>query len=103
MTQRSCDVFLGLPFNIASTALLVHLLAHQTGLGVGCLTIQLGDAHIYAEHVDVVQQQRTRTPKSLPTIRVDRPQDDGLWQVCSQDITLQDYQSYGRLVAEMKA
>tara|TARA_B100001059_G_scaffold59010_1_gene54310 strand:- start:2726 stop:3550 length:825 start_codon:yes stop_codon:yes gene_type:complete len=103
MTQRSCDVFLGLPFNIASTALLVHLLAHQTGLAVGRLTLQLGDAHIYAEHVDVVQQQRTRTPRTLPTIRLDRPRHDGLWQVGPQDITVQDYQPHGRLVAEMKA
>ena len=103
MTQRSCDVFLGLPFNIASTALLVHLLAHQTGLGVGRLTLQLGDAHIYAEHVDVVQQQRARAPNRLPTLRLNRPRDDGLWQVCTQDITLQDYQPHGRLIAEMKA
>lgn len=103
MTQRSCDVFLGLPFNIASSALLVHLMAHQTGLEPGRLTVNIGDAHIYAEHVDVVQQQRGRTPFTLPTIHIDRPRNDGLWSVRMCDVKIQEYQSHGRLVAKMKA
>ena len=103
MTQRSCDVFLGLPFNIASTALLVHLMAHQTDLIPGRITIQIGDAHIYQEHVSVVEQQRARVPGILPTIGLERPKDDGLWHVEMDQIKLKGYQSQGRLVAEMKA
>lgn len=103
MTQRSCDVFLGLPFNIASSALLMHLLAHQSGLTPHNLTINIGDAHIYAEHAEVVQRQRERTPKPLPTIRIERCTNDNLWNVDPSDVELQNYQCHGRLVAQMKA
>lgn len=103
MTQRSSDVFLGLPFNIASTALLTHLLAHQTNLGVGSLTLQVGDAHVYEEHVEACRTQLERTPTTPPMLEVHRCKDDNLWNVQTADVTLERYQCQSRIKAPMKA
>lgn len=73
--QRSADVFLGIPFNIASYALLTHMIAHVCGLKVGDFVHTLGDAHIYSNHVEQVNLQLTRTPKKLPTLRFARTVD----------------------------
>ena len=102
MYQRSSDVFLGLPFNIASTALLVHLIAHETDLQVGSLRILIGDAHIYENHVGVATIQTERKPFGLPTIAI-RREKDGLRDVKWKEIKLLNYLHHGPLKAKMVA
>lgn len=71
MYQRSCDLFLGIPFNIASYALLLELFAWWTGYTAGTLTMFLADAHIYVNHIDQVKEQLTREPKPLPRLWIE--------------------------------
>ena len=71
MYMRSCDVFLGLPFNIASYALLTQMVAQVTGLELGDLIISLGDAHIYTNHVEQTRKQLEREPRTLPQMQLD--------------------------------
>ena len=88
--QRSCDLFLGLPFNIASYALLTHMVAQVTGLSVGDLVISLGDAHIYDNHVEQVKRQLAREPRELPTLRLD-PSVKSLFAFRPEHIALEGY------------
>lgn len=89
--QRSADVFLGVPFNIASYALLTHLIAHETGLQVGEFVHTLGDAHIYANHVAQVKEQLTRTPNEPPKLVLNAAKKD-IFDFEMADIKIENYQ-----------
>jgi len=97
---RNFDVFLGLPFNIASTALLTHLIADYVGRKPGRLLIQVGDAHVYEEHDTVCQEQIAREVMPLPTIQVLRTSEELRFDV--NDVVLMNYKPHGRLSAPMK-
>lgn len=88
--QRSADVFLGVPFNIASYALLTHMVAHVTGLEVGEFVHTIGDAHIYQNHHQQVMTQIAREPKVLPTLELN-PDVKDLFAFTSDDIVIHGY------------
>ena len=100
MYQRSVDVFLGLPFNIASYALLTHLLAHHCGLKVGELVISTGDTHIYKDHIEQVKEQLTRETYPLPTLMLNAEKNN-IFEISMDDIHLENYQSHGPIKATM--
>ena len=99
MTQRSCDAFLGLPFNIASYALLTHLIAQTIGVDAQDLIISLGDVHIYNNHLDAVAQQLSRDPYPLPTLKLTPTVD--IWNVTIDDCKLIGYKSHSTIKADM--
>ena len=100
MYQRSVDVFLGLPFNISSYALLTHLLAHHCGLKVGELVISTGDTHIYKDHIEQVKEQLTRETYPLPTLMLNAEKNN-IFEMTMADIHLENYQSHGPIKATM--
>jgi thymidylate synthase len=100
MYQRSVDVFLGLPFNIASYALLTHLLAQVCDLKVGELIISTGDTHIYTNHVEQVKEQLSRESYPNPTLSLNKEIKD-IDKFTISDIVLTDYKSHGTIKAEM--
>ncbi len=87
---RSSDVFLGLPFNIASVALLVHMLAQQTDLSPGEVVVTLGDAHLYSNHGEQVSTQLGRSPMALPTLEILR-KPDSIYGYRFEDFQLNGY------------
>jgi len=95
--QRSVDSFLGLPFNIASYALLTHMLSQQTGLVPHELIFHGGDCHIYQNHLEQVQEQLSRAPYERPTLRL-RPQ-DSLDAYTTDDVTIDGYEHHPALKA----
>jgi len=100
MYQRSVDVFLGLPFNIASYALLTHLIAHHCNLKVGELVISTGDTHIYQDHVEQVKEQLQRKPYTAPTLMLSAEKTN-MFEMTMQDIHLEGYESHGPIKANM--
>lgn len=100
MYQRSVDVFLGLPFNIASYALLTHMIAQVCDLKVGELIISTGDTHIYSNHIEQVNEQLSREEYPLPALFLN-PEIKDIDKFTMDDILLFDYQSHGTIKAEM--
>jgi len=96
--QRSADVFLGVPFNIASYALLVHLIAHECNLEVGEFVHTLGDAHIYLNHLEQVKEQLSRTPKKLPTLKLNTD-GNSIYELTYEDIIIEGYDPYPKIKA----
>lgn len=100
MYQRSVDVFLGLPFNIASYSLFTHMIAHVCGYGVGELVISTGDTHIYKDHIEQVKEQLTREEFPLPTLQLNKDIVN-IDKFTMNDIELVNYQSHGPIKAVM--
>ena len=96
--QRSADVFLGVPFNIASYALLTLMMAQATGLKPGEFIHTLGDAHLYANHVDQAAEQLKRAPRSLPTMRLN-PEVTDLFAFRYENFTLEGYDPHPHIKA----
>jgi thymidylate synthase len=95
--QRSADLFLGVPFNIASYALLTHLIAQECGLGIGDFVHTLGDAHLYSNHVEQAREQLSRTPRALPQLRLAPGRTLFEWN--SEDISFEGYDPWPAIKA----
>lgn len=98
--QRSADTFLGVPFNIASYALLTQMVAHVTGLEPGEFVHTLGDAHLYLNHVEQVKQQLTREPKPLPKLKLN-PEVTSIFDFTFDDIEVVDYDAHPHIKGEV--
>ena len=98
--QRSADIFLGVPFNIASYALLTHMIAQVCDLEVGDFVHTLGDAHLYLNHVEQAKLQLTRVPKNLPVLKLN-PQIKNIFDFKYEDIQILNYESYPTIKADI--
>ncbi|MAO56787.1 MAG: thymidylate synthase [Rhodospirillaceae bacterium] len=96
--QRSCDIFLGVPFNIASYALLTMMVAQVTGLKAGDFVHTLGDAHLYMNHLSQADEQLTRDPRPLPTMWIN-PEVTDLFAFTFDDFELKDYDPHPHIKA----
>ena len=98
--QRSADIFLGVPFNIASYALLLGMVAQVTGLKPGIFVHTLGDAHLYHNHFEQAQEQLTRKPYDPPKLMLNRLVDD-LFAFTFNDIAIEDYNAHPHIKAQV--
>lgn len=96
--QRSADIFLGVPFNIASYALLTQMVAQVTGLRPGHFVHTFGDAHLYLNHLEQTKLQLSRTPKSLPVMKIN-PAVKNIFEFHFEDFTLENYDPHPSIVA----
>lgn len=96
--QRSCDIFLGLPFNIASYALLVHMMAQQCSLEVGDFVWTGGDTHLYSNHLEQTRLQLTREPRALPKLVIKR-KPESLFDYCFEDFEIEGYDPHPAIKA----
>ena len=100
VNMRSADLYLGVPYNIASYALLTHMVAQVTGLRPAHLIMNLGDTHIYKNHIDQCKLQMSRCPMQLPKLKLN-PKIDNIHGFSMDSIELIDYNSYPSIKAEM--
>jgi thymidylate synthase len=96
--QRSCDIFLGVPFNIASYALLTHMLAQQADLGVGDFVWTGGDCHLYSNHLEQADEQLSREPLPLPRLAI-RRRPDSIFDYRFDDFEILNYESHPHIKA----
>jgi thymidylate synthase len=98
--QRSADVFLGVPFNIASYSLLTHMIAHVTGLKAGEFVHVIGDAHVYLNHVSALEEQITRQPRQFPKLLIKNKIDD-IDKFTAEDFEVVGYNPHPTIKMEM--
>ena len=96
--QRSCDVFLGVPFNIASYALLTHMMAQQCDLDVGDFVWTGGDVHLYSNHLEQAKLQLSRTPREVPGLRINR-KPSSIFEYQYEDFEIENYDPYPAIKA----
>ena len=99
--QRSCDMGLGVPFNIASYALLTHMLAHVCGLIPGSLTHTMGDAHVYLDHVEALNTQLEREPRDFPELEINREKGGSIDGWALSDFVVKGYDPHKTIAMKM--
>jgi thymidylate synthase len=98
--QRSCDMGLGVPFNIASYALLTRMIAHVCDVDAGELIHTMGDAHVYKDHVESLKIQLERQPRPFPTLKIARKVTD-INDFKTEDFVVEDYTPHGKIAMQM--
>jgi thymidylate synthase len=103
MYQRSCDVGLGVPFNIASYALLTHMIAHITGCEPHEFILQMGDAHVYNDHVEPLKTQLVREPRAFPKLVIKRSKEEigSIDGFKTEDFDIIGYKPHGKIEMKM--